>query len=223
MGMFKFYVVFLSLFIAVCSYGAGLSPPPPVIEGSDVGFKNITASTMKLTGELTVGTFTRHHDINVGSALLGPTAPTLELIGLARGLGFDSDAETAYFSVEVSSDWVGTTDMSISVDWAPNTAPSDTETIKWDISYRAVSAGETVNVTSPTDITATYTQSGVGIVGELINTPITIDFDDATNPLTEGDIIFVEFTRDVTGDTFGEIPIVFNLNLAYDANTVAKH
>lgn len=180
-------------------------------------------SILHVTGDITTTSFTRHHDIEVGAALFGASAPSIEIIGIARGLGFDANAETAYFTVEVPDDWIGTSDMDFSVDWSPDTAPTDTETVKWDISYRSVAVGEDIDGTSTTDITSTYTQSGAGTLGELISTSTTVDFDDATNPLTAGDLIFVEFTRDVTGDTFGEIPVVVNWNLAYESNTFAKH
>jgi hypothetical protein len=198
-----------------------LSPGTSLLADFQVG--GSTKFSVDNAGALTLATYTRHHDITASSATLGPTAPSNEVIGVASGLGFNADAEVAYFNVEVPSEWIGTTDMVLLIDWAPDTAPSAGETVKWDISYRTVATGEDIDATGATTGTVTYTQSGGGTAGELIKSSITLTYNDGTNPLTVGDMIFVQFDRDVGTDSYDEIPVVFNWNLEYDANTIATH
>lgn len=172
---------------------------------------------------LTVTSFEKHHDVTAGEIVLGVTAPTTDTIGVARGYGFDADAEVIYFNVEVPGEWIGAADFTIKAKWAPSTAPADTETVKWNIQWRSVAAGEDIDAIAASTATATYTQSGTGTAGEEIETSITIPYNDATNPLVVGDTIFVQFNRDVTGDTYGGKGVVFDWDVVYDANTISTH
>lgn len=172
---------------------------------------------------ITVNTFSKHHDVTAGEIVLGVTAPTTDTIGIARGYGFDADAENIYFNVEVPTEWIGTSNFAIDVKWAPSTAPANAETVKLDIQWRSVAEGEDIDGTAASTATATYTQSGAGTAGELIDTQILVAYDDATNPLVAGDTLYFIFNRDVSGDTYGGKAVVFDWDVSYDANTISTH
>lgn len=176
-------------------------------------------------GGLIIPEYTRHFDVMPSSALLGPTAPTVDVQDTFAGLGFDADAEAAYLDIEVPDEWVGISDMTLEVVWMPESgdAIADTETVKWDISYRSIADGEAVDNGTVATATATYTQSGAGTDKELIKTEITLDYDGANQPLTIGDTLGIKFDRDVTGDTYSGKAIVVRWELYYTANRPGTH
>lgn len=168
----------------------------------------------------------RHHDINVSAATFGPTAPSPTTLGVARGLGFDADAEALHFVVEVPDEWIGSENMEIKVSWAPDSAPSDTNKVKLDIEYVSLAEGEDIDSATTTTSTTTYTQSGAGTQGEFIATSIVLAYNDANNPLTIGDTLYCKFSRDVTGeagDSFAGQAVVFKFELEYGANKLGTH
>lgn len=172
---------------------------------------------------LTVTPFTKHHDITPADVVLGVTGPSTDTIGIARGLGFDLDAEEVYYNVEVPSEWVGTSNFVINVKWASTTAIGAGETVKWDLQWRTVAEGEDIDAVAASTATATYTQSGGGTAGEKIDTAISIAYDDATNPIVVGDSLFFQFDRDVTADTYGGKAVVFDWDVEYSANSISTH
>lgn len=183
----------------------------------------LTAST------LTVDSYTRHIDLQIGAAVLGPTAPDLKTVGVARGYGFDADGDAVFFALEVPSDWDGATDMTIHIWWSneSGTAIADTEDVKWDAHYRATAASEDLDGggTAANTITTTYTQSGAGVDAELHDTTITVDYDDATWPLTVGDLISIQLDRDVSGESnsYGADAVIFRVDLIYNSTTLPNH
>ena len=162
-------------------------------------------------GTLTVPTYVSHRTILANSAVLGPNAPTPTTIGVARGLGFDADNESAHLEYEVPDSWDGSSDLTFKIYWCGTSgdAIADTETVKWDLQYHSIQAGEAIDNGTTVTATATYTQSGAGTDKEFIETEITIDYDHADQPLAAGDLIVMQFDRDVTGDTYSGAGIVF--------------
>ena len=167
----------------------------------------------------------RSIDINASAAAVGGTAPQGTITGTFYGLAFDADAEVAYFEVEVPEDWDGSSDMALKIYWHPEDgdAPADTETVKWDATYRSIDEGEAVDNGTAVDITGTYTQSGAGTDKELIETEITIDYDDTDQPLAVGDLIGFVFNRDVTTDTYSGDGIVLRWEVDYTSNSLPVH
>ena len=151
--------------------------------------------------------FSRNIPIEAGSARLGPTSPTHpEIVDsggvvVAHALGFDSTAgEAVILSTCVPPDWDGASDWTLRVKWTNENgdALADTEDVDWYARWRTVAdeeAHEAAAVTSAP--VGTYTQSGAGTDSELMATDITIDYDDATNPLTVGDCLYVNFQRNI--------------------------
>ena len=177
---------------------------------------NLTIVNAGDTG-FVVGGYQRRFQIEPGSALTGSTAPTAVTIGTARGLAFDADAEEAFFIFDVPSDWDGSSDMLLDVDWSPESgaAIGDGLTVIWSTQYRSVAVGDAVDNGTFVTATQTYTQSGAGTDKELIQTAIVLDFDDVNQPISIGDHLFFQFDRDMTGDTYASDGIVMELEVEY--------
>jgi hypothetical protein len=169
--------------------------------------------------------YNRHHDIDVGAAVLGPTAPTPTTVGTFRGLGFDADAEVINFVNEVPEEWDGISDMTLEIHWYPTAGDivANGETVKWDVTYRSIAEGEPVDNGTAVTITATFTGGASETDKEHYETTLTIDYDDVNQPLTVGDDMGFQFDRDVSGDTYSGAGIVFKIDLIYTANKMPSH
>jgi hypothetical protein len=179
---------------------------------------------------LKLAPYTYEISLSAGAANFGPTAPTwvdsaaIEYAGLA----FDADAETVHFVFDVPSCWIGagaSGDMTVQIFWTNESgvALADTETVKWDLTWRTKSAGEDLNNGSATSATVTYTQSGAGTDGELFQSNITIDHDAAGNAIAEDDLLGVEFSRDMTGDTYASDAVVLMWHIDLTADDLCFH
>jgi len=171
------------------------------------------------------GGYTRSKVISASAAGVGVTAPTATITGTFYGLGFDADAETAYFKYEVQEDWDGSSDMVLKIYWSPTNGDviANGETVKFDASYRSIAEGEAIDNGTAVDITETYTQSGAGTDKEYIITEITIDYDNGNQPLTKGDIVGIVFNRDVTTDTYSGDAIVSQWEIDFTSVTLSVH
>ncbi len=203
--------------------GSGAPSQLSVITNSVEGIR-VTESGGNATVTFPDG-YTRHHDIGAGAATTGPTAPTLTTIGTMIGLAFDADAELAGLNVEVPEDWIGTSDMTLTVHWVPEAGAAMTngQTVIWDARYHSVTVGEAIDAGTLVTASATYTQSGAGTDKEDIATDITIDYDHADQPLTSGDTLTILFDRDMTGDSYGSDAVVIMWELEYTATGMPQH
>jgi len=135
--------------------------------------------------------------------------PTEVDFGTASGLQFASvGAEYAFFQFEVGDDWDGVSDMTIEIDWFPDSgAMAGADTVKWDIEYRSIAPGETV--TNGVSVTVSVTDDGDYAQYVTEHTPFTLDYDHANQPLTKEDHVFVKVTRDtgVANDFAGTVTI----------------
>ena len=167
--------------------------------------------------------YDRHIDIQAGNATVGSTAPTATTIGHARGLGFDADAELAFFNWEVPYDWDGVSDMEIEVIYmtTDGDAVADGETIKLDINYYVTLPSAAVDDGTPVEITNTYTASGNQTDKEMFEQEIVIDFDQADQPLHKGDTVNMQFNRDIGVDTYSGAVIVLRWEVKYVATGLA--
>lgn len=185
---------------------------------------SITLADTIFVNTVILSGYIRHHDIMASSAILGPTAPSAVTIGTFRGLGFDADAEQAFFAPEVPTDWNETSDMALVVHWFPTSgdAVANGETVKWDISYRSIAEGEAVDRGTAVTITATFTGGASETDKEHYETILIIDFDNADQPLSVDDDIGFQFDRDKTGDTYSGAGIVYKWDLVYTSNTIPR-
>ena len=180
---------------------------------------------LDISSDIKVKTYERHIDIEVGHASGGSTAPSEVQIGTASGLTYNADAEQSKIAFEIPHDWDGVSDFSLDVKWCPLTAIADTETVKWDITYRvkAENVGATVDGGTATIATVTYTQSGVGTVNEYLKHTITLAYNDADNPLVKGSKCFIQFDRDMTGDTFGGDATALEWDVRLNSTAIPKN
>lgn len=181
---------------------------------------NIPESALDVNGILTVAPYERHLQIPIASAVLGPTAPSLIVYNsVVACREFDADNEVMYATWEIGSDWVGGEDIIIEVDWLPNNAAmSNGETVKWDLRLRTIAEGEDADGTL-TSATATHTDvSGATLQGLISHTAITLDFDDANNPLVIDDHVYIEITRDMGGDSFASDACITAFEVIYNSD-----
>ena len=191
-------------------------------------FNNLVADSINVDTlfvvQLILDNYIRHHDITVSSATQGPTAPTPTTIGTFRGLGYDADNEASFFALEVPSDWNGISDMTLVVHWYPTSGDiiANGEIVKWDLTYRSIAEGEAVDNGTAVVATTTFTGGASEVDKEHYETSITIDFDNANQPLAVGDDIGFQFDRDVSGDTYSGAGIVYKWDLIYTSNTIPR-
>lgn len=166
---------------------------------------------------VTFAPFQRHVFIPSSAATAGVSAPSPLTIGTSRGLQFAIDSEEAFLAVNIPSDWDGASDMTLEVHWAadPGDLIEDAETVKWDVTYHSTSNGEAVDEGTVATGTATHTQVGAGTDKELYDTEITLPYTGGNQPLTAGDHLFIQFDRDVTGDTYSGAPVVLEWHVMY--------
>lgn len=194
---------------------------------SDVDFIVIdsSASVFEEGGSIYLPGYTRHIAMPASTSQVGATAPTATTVGTSRGLGFDADGELVFFDTVIPEDWNGTSDMNIEIYWSAENgdAVADTEQVIWDTEYRSVAEGEAVDNGTLVNVACTHTQSGGGTDKELYETTCTIDYDDANQPLTAGDTLFIKLNRDVTaeaGNTYSGLAILQRYEIKYTSNAL---
>ncbi len=174
--------------------------------------------------------YTRHIDLDIGAAVLGPNAPTATTIGTSRGLGFDADNQAIYVEFDIPSDWDGASNMNFNIHWhgTSGDAVANTEKVKWDSHYRSVAIGEAVD--NGTLVTATTTFTGGASEGdkETYQTVIVIVYTGGNQPLTAGDILYMQIDRDVTGEaggggSYSGLGIITLVELEYTSIANASH
>jgi hypothetical protein len=182
----------------------------------------VIAGDMTLAGSMTLASYTRKPIISTSQATGGPTAPSWVTVDTSRGLQFDADAEEVFIDFRIPEDWDGISDIKLVPHWLTEPADQmqDGETVKWDINYRSIAEGEAVDNGVLATATATTTQTGTSLDKEFKETELVLPFDDADQPLTAGEYILLQFTRDVTGDTYTGGAIVQLWYFEYDSNTL---
>ena len=95
--------------------------------------------------------------------------------------------------------------------------------MQWDAQYSVKAEGDDLTAGVSTTETVTYTQSGAGTDGELFKSRITFDYQDANNPLVVGEGVCIQFTRDVSGDTYGSGGVVLRWELVYSSDALPQH
>ena len=186
------------------------------------------------TGDVIFPVYTQHIDIQMGSAVVGPTAPTLTTGpgGLTRCLLFDADAEAAHFIVELGGDYLdaATSDIMLNIEWYTESGDviADKEQVVFQLEYRSIDYEnqEPVDNGNITTATATYTQSGAGTDKQSDDTMLTMDADDADNPINPNELLQMKFTRNVTaeaGNSYSGGAVVCNVSFHFPANKLKQH
>ena len=116
-------------------------------------------------------------------------------------------AEYGYCQFEVPDDWDGT-NMYFEIDWFPDSgAMSGTDTVEWTVEYRAIAEGELIN--NGTSVTLTSTDSADYSQYKTKHARVTLAFNDANQPLTIQDHVFVKISRNtgVANDFSGSVTV----------------
>lgn len=180
-------------------------------------------SDLEIQGALTVQTYERHVQIPARMSGNAASQMTAVTVGTAVGLQASSAIDQyAGFQWEVPEDWVGD-DIIIEIDWLPNSgAISGTDAVRWVIEYRSIAPGELI-----TQGTIKTLDNGVGgdtadyAQYETKHTQFVLPFDDADQPLTKEDHIYVLIHRDtaVANDFTGTV-VITAYEVVYNSNSL---
>lgn len=145
----------------------------------------------------------------------GTNPPTQAAKGLVRGWLFDATNEKRRLHFLVPKNWAGNSDLVLRLGCVLNQAEASGDDIEWGGSWVSVTPGDdAVSKTAtafngttapPTDIGSD--SEGIGDGGFHV-CDLAIDFDDASNPVTAGDLIAVEINRSAL-TTVGGVIVVF--------------
>lgn len=152
-----------------------------------------------------VSNFTQHHEIFASGSQGGVTAPTYTTIGTFRAVTFDADDEIAFIDWIIPQNWIGTSDMTLKAYFTnePGTVINDGETVIFNYEYYCVGTGEALDNGTAVNVNGTYTQSGSETDGELLTNSITLDYDNADQPLVKHNILGISINREFSTDTYG--------------------
>jgi len=182
--------------------------------------------TVELKFPLVVPTFTHYINIPAGAVTLGPTSPSLVKQDTFLMLEFDAATEEAGGEPEIPDCYTGDADLYLEIYWAAEAgdAIADGETVKWDCDYRSVDWGSdaTDNGTA-VSVTATYTQSGAGTDSATHKTEVTIDYDNANQPVAAGDTFGFVCNRDTATDTYSGAALLNRFEIEFPCNGIPNH
>jgi hypothetical protein len=169
--------------------------------------------------------YPRHYVIQAGSAMLGPTAPTVKTIGTARALCFGTDAAAVFFHWDVGHDWNQASDYTVKLWWSadPGDPIQNGETVKWDISWYGASAGEAIDDGTVQSASLSYTGTTGELDKELYVTEVSAPYSGGNQPLRVDDIIFMELHRDASGDTYSGDACLCRAEVNFNAATLPYH
>jgi hypothetical protein len=189
-----------------------LSLPQSIATDSDVTFNTVT-----------VASYTRHIQIPVEASGTVANQAVGNTVGTAVGLQFASTPDKyAGFQWEVPDDWVGGEDITIELDWTPDSgAMSGTDTVQWVLEYRSIAEGELLTQGSVATVTVTNDDDNAQYLS--IHSPFTITYDHADQPLTKQDHVFFLLHRNtaVANDFAGTVTVTA-FEVVYNSNTIPK-
>jgi len=142
-------------------------------------------------------------EIDLVDAVLGATPPTAWTAGTspaARGWLFDATGESLTLQCVVPANFSDDGDLVLETWWVLDTTETAADDIDVDCNWVAVTPGtDAVNKTS-TAATAGATDIGA-VTGQYaaFKVSITIDYDDASNPVDAGDLLLMEINRKTMG------------------------
>lgn len=142
-------------------------------------------------------------EIDLTSATLGATPATAWTAGTspaARGYLFDATGESMTLQCVVPANYSADADLTLETYWVLDTAETAADDIDVDCNWVSVTVGtDSVNRTS-TAATAGATDIGA-VNGQYAahKVSITIDYNDASNPVAAGDLLLMEINRKTMG------------------------
>jgi hypothetical protein len=171
-----------------------------------------------VTPEYLFTAYERHIILTAQVAGLSANQPTLAEVGTASGWQFASGGtqEELHFQWEIPSDWNGG-DITVEIDWLPDSgAMTNPDAVKWVFEYRSVSEGETIDNGTIASEEVTYNTSTAQYL--IVHSAVTFAYNDANQPLTVGDHIFVRCYRDtsVASDFAGTV-VATAFEVEYDS------
>jgi len=178
------------------------------------------------SGIITFDTYTRHHDVAIGAATNGVTAPSRVTIGTYRCAEMDAAAEELFFNVEVPGDWVGSSDMTLRLIAFTESgdALGNTEVIEFDAEYRSTAEGEAYDNGTAVTISPSVTGGAAEPDKGQYHIEAVIDWDDANQTLAADDTLGFVINRDVAAsDTYSGAVYVCRAEVAYEANRLGVH
>jgi hypothetical protein len=186
--------------------------------GGDRDFNDVSVDTITQKGG-----YTRHMNVPIDSAAIGPSAPAFTNCGTWGGLGFDDDADLLAVKWRIPSDWDGESDMGLHLHWLTAAGITDNNTVIWEASYTIAADGETCEGTA-TALDVTYTQTGGdSVAGTIYETNIPIDYDNGDNPIVVGSQIGLILMRDDSADTDSGTAVLVDLHAEYISTTFPEN
>lgn len=161
------------------------------------------ASTAKVIVAAAI-TETIRTDLPLGSWTVGSTPPTATTKGTTpavAGLLFDATAETAVCSVRVPAGYGGVSDLTLRTFWLLNVAETSGDDLDVTIDLVSITPGNNEAVTKTSTAATGTTDIGANTAeGADVTVDITLDYNDATNPIAAGDMLHMEMhLTNVTG------------------------
>ena len=168
---------------------------------------------------VTDGTTTDSINLPLENRMLGATPPTAATKGTSpvlHGYLFDATAEKMTLAFRVPANYSADGDLTVRLSCVLNQAETSGDDIDWSGDLRVVDHTEDVTGTS-TAVAASLTDIGATVAdGTLIECNLTIDYDDANNPVAAGDWCFLEIYRtnltEVTGVILVAATLVYPCN-----------
>lgn len=184
--------------------GVGTTTPDTklqVVGNCKFGDDNTNYALFNTDGELTlIGTARVINHLRFGAGIFKPgtAAPTEGFTGLFPHLSYSHTVnQEAHFTELVPYRWDDSEDIEVCVDWC-YTGTQDNGTVKWDLEYRSIENGETVDSTT---VTVSETTAGTHTTGELIRTCFTSKI--LASNLSSHDLFGFKLIRDQANDTMG--------------------
>jgi hypothetical protein len=149
--------------------------------------------------------YTRTIDVTGNFINLGATTGRNGATDFAIGYILDDDTNDLIgISFRVPADWNTSSDMTLELIWSSEDtdAIADTEIVVFDLNYVCKAEGEDVTTGTAVSTGVTYTQSEAGTNAEQMRSDITLDYDNANQPIAAGDYIHMMLNRDTTTDTY---------------------
>jgi len=184
---------------------------------NSVTIGNASVTKTILHGAITTGSYERHVQIVAKVDGTVSNQPTPVDFGTVGGLQFaTTGVKNAFCQFEVPNDWDGA-NMYFEVDWFPDSgAMSGTDTIQWVITYRSIAEGESCQLGTVETLTSTDSADYAQYVTK--HARVTIPFNDANQPLTKQDHVYLAITRNTgVANDFGGSVTVPAFELIYNA------
>lgn len=202
---------------------------------TDFTFGNLTGDIFSVqdgavdivfNGSIEVEAYPRHHDLQIGSATLGQTAPSSVTIGTFRCSEFDIAAESASMSQEIPSEWDGVSDMALEFDIFTESgdALANGEVIEFDVVYRSIGPLEAYDRGTAVTINPSVTGGGSEVEKGQYHISAAIPYNTGDQPLAVGDTLGFTFNRDVgASDTYSGAIYICKSELEYTAVRLGSH